>query len=346
VVRHKSANVVTFNKNKLESARGEFDYPESNISPFSTYNRLTVFANYIGWLEKELFPSKESTTELELKTIRGDKFGKNSEIVDWGNDRALEDHQVMRLLDVVHPDSKENPWKSEAVRWRNYLIVNLMFAVGCRRGELLKIRVGTDNYPPDIKKREKNGRYFVLLRANRDDGKGGAKPDQRKYRPEGKTKTRLVPLDKRMVEIYENYLIHHRPKATGSEHIEYLFITHGDTTQCRALSISAMQKIFTEISKVLKFKVQTHTGRHTWNEKFSKYADGRIADGKTTEAKSEADRRKLMGWSEDSSMARLYAKRHDNERAWNMGVELQEEDSTTINSIVQKRDEDLWTDGE
>ncbi|MBF4401516.1 site-specific integrase, partial [Vibrio anguillarum] len=83
--------------------------------------------------------------------------------------------------------------------------------------------------------------------------------------------------------------------------------------------------------------------RHTWNDEFSAYADKRIAEGKTTEKKSEADRRKLMGWDENSKMAKRYARRHEDKRAMEMALNLQEEQSTTINSIVQQRDEDLWT---
>ena len=50
-----------------------------------------------------------------------------------------------------------------------------------------------------------------------------------------------------------------------------------------------------------------------------------------------------MGWSEDSSSAKRYSKRHDDKRAMDMALDLQEEESTTINSIVQQRDEDVWT---
>ncbi|MBF4332577.1 site-specific integrase, partial [Vibrio anguillarum] len=185
--------------------------------------------------------------------------------------------------------------KSESLRYRNQLIVNMFFAIGCRRGELLKIRVKTDRNNSDIAKRGKNARYFVMIRAKTDN------TDKRKHRPEGKTLGRYVPMDKRLVEMYENYLIHHRSNATGSEHIEYLFVTHNHKTQTNAaLSLAQVNKIFREISKVVGFWVHPHGARHTWNDEFSAYADKRIAEGKTTEKKSEADRRKLMGWDENS----------------------------------------------
>lgn len=339
VATHESSNVVNIKKNKIETARGNIVVnPEGDISPLTTYNRLTVFAKFIGWLEGELFPSKSSTAEIELKKIRGSKFGTSDEAVDWGKWRSLEPIQKIRVLDAVHPDSSENPWKSESLRYRNQLIVNMLFATGCRRGELLKIRVKTDDHSSDIRKRDKDGRYFVMLRSQTDN------TDQRRHRPEGKTKGRFVPMDKRLAEMYENYLIYHRPNATGSEHIEYLFVTHNHKIKTNAaLSLTQVNKIFREISEVVGFKIDPHGARHTWNDEYSAYADRRIAEGKTTEKKSESDRQKLMGWSEDSKQARRYARRHEDKRAMEMALDLQEEQSTTINSIVQQRDEDLWT---
>ncbi|HHX8658010.1 TPA: tyrosine-type recombinase/integrase [Vibrio diabolicus] len=337
VARHKSTNVVSIKSKKLETARAKIVVnPEGDISPHTTYNRLTVFAQFIGWLEEELFPSKDSTAEFELKKIRGDKFGTSDEALDWGDWRSLEPVEEMRVLDVVRPDSPENPWKSESIRYRNQLIVNMLFALGCRRGELLKIRVKTDDHPSDIKKRQKDGRYFVMIRSQTDYS------DKRRHKPEGKTLGRFVPMDNRLREMYETYLIHHRPNATGSEHIEYLFVTHNHKTQTNAaLSLAQVNKIFREISEVVGFRVHPHGTRHTWNDKYSKFADKRIAEGKTTEAKSEADRQKLMGWTDDSKSAKRYSKRHDDKRAMDMALELQEEDSTTINSIVGQYDEDI-----
>ncbi|MCL9775100.1 tyrosine-type recombinase/integrase [Vibrio methylphosphonaticus] len=339
VARHKSFNVVSIKKNKVETARANIVVnPEGDISPHTTYNRLTVFAQFIGWLEEELFPFEDSTAEFELKKIRGNKFGTSDEALDWGDWRSLEPIEEIRVLDVVHPDSSENPWKSESVRYRNQLIVNMFFGTGCRHGELLKVRVRTDNNQSDVRRRNKDGRHFLMIRSRTDKG------DKRKHRPEAKTLGRFVPMDKRLVDMYENYLIYHRPNATGSEHIEYLFVTHHHKIQTNtALSLAQVNKIFREISEVVGFRVHPHAARHTWNDRFSRFADKRIAAGQTTEAKSEFDRRKLMGWSDGSKMAQRYSKRFDDKRAMDMALEMQEEDSTNISSIVQQRDEDLWT---
>lgn len=339
VARQKCAKVVQFNpsRRKLETARAIFATDDGgDISPSTAYNRLTTFAQYIGWLEGLLFPSKESNSEFELKNMRPDKFGTSDEFIDWGQWRSLSKDEVIRVLDVVRPDSDENPWKSESVRYRNQLIVNMFDMLGCRRGELLKIRLKTNDHQSDIRKRKDNGCYVVSIRSEVD-----AK-DKRKVRPEGKTLGRFVPMDRRLSEMYENYLIYHRPKAYGSEYIPYLFITHNyKTTQNNAMSLSQINKIFRDISEVVGFWVHPHSLRHSWNDRFSENADKRIANQKTTEAKSESDRRKLQGWSENSKSAQRYSKRHAEKRAMDTALKLQEEHSSEIQAIVGQYDQDL-----
>ncbi len=101
VARHKSPNVVSIKIKKLETARAKIVVnAEGDISPHTTYNRLTVFAQFIGWLEEELFPYKDSTAEFELKKIRGNKFGTSDEALDWGDWKSLEPAQEIRVLDV------------------------------------------------------------------------------------------------------------------------------------------------------------------------------------------------------------------------------------------------------
>tara|TARA_R110001583_G_scaffold195229_1_gene370775 strand:+ start:206 stop:1441 length:1236 start_codon:yes stop_codon:yes gene_type:complete len=318
VAKQKSKNVVSLvpKMKKLETARAVMvvDH-EGDISPATAYNRLTTFAEYIGWLEEELFPSKDTTAEQLLKSLRPKKFSKEgeTEITDE-NYKSLTPHEVLRVLDVVRPDSPDNPWKNESLRHRNQLIINMLEAIGFRRGELLKVR------PKDVKKNPRNGRRYVTIRSKVD------LDDSRLYRPETKTLGRHVPMDKRLSEMYDNYLIHHRSNANGAEFIPYLFVTHNHRTSTnQALSIAAVNKICREISEVVGFRVHPHAFRHSWNDKFSKHADKRIAEGKVSEAKSESDRQKLMGWHEGSKMAKEYSKRHDDKRAFEVGMELQED---------------------
>lgn len=324
------------NNKKLELARATIVVKsEGDISPHTAYNRLTTFATYIGWLEEILYPSKVSNTEEKLKGMRPEKFGTSDEALDWNDWKSLEPYQVIRVLDVVRPDSSDNPWKSEAVRYRNQLLVNLYETLGCRRGELLKVRVQDDNHRSDIRTAP-NGRHYVLIRSQVD------KDDVRHVRPEGKTLGRLSPLIQCVKDMYDHYLIYHRPDSIGSEHIPYLFVTHNHKVKSNsALSLAQINKIFREISEVVGFRVHPHAFRHSWNDRFSKDADARIAKGTTTEDKAESNRRKLQGWSDNSKSAQRYAKRYEDERALQIALEIQEKDYELTNSIVGSYDDDI-----
>jgi integrase len=203
-------------------------------------------------------------------------------------------------------------------------------ATGCRRAELLKLCI------TDIRSNPNNGQRYITIRSKVDLG------DSRSQRPEAKTLGRHIPIDKRLSDMYDNYLIHHRSQVKGAEFIPYIFVTHNQkSTVNKALSLAAINKICRQISDMTKFRVFPHAFRHSWNNRFSKFADTRIAQGKVSAAKSEADRQKLMGWHEGSKMAMLYSKRHDDKRAFDVGMELQEKGSVEINLIVGGYDEEI-----
>ncbi|AZG34585.1 site-specific integrase [Shewanella psychromarinicola] len=334
VANHKSVNIVSFvpKLNRLETARTVIVVDrKGDISLITAYNRITNFAEYIGWLEKMFFNLDDSKTETLLKSLRPKRFNNDDEDEnDADNYKSMRPHEIIRVLDVVRPDSSENPWKSVSLRYRNQLIINMLESLGCRRGELLKIR------PIDVKRRAIDGRRYVQIRSNVDTD------DSRLDRPEGKTLGRFNPMDKRLADMYDNYLIHHRCNANGAERIPYLFVTHNHRAPTnQALSNAAVNKICRQISGVVGFKVHPHSFRHAWNDKYSKYANQRVAAGIVTEAKSESDRQKLMGWGEGSKMAMKYSKRFEDERAFKVGMELQEKSSTEIQSIVGVYEEDI-----
>ena len=92
----------------------------------------------------------------------------------------------------------------------------------------------------------------------------------------------------------------------------------------KPLSIKALDKIFSEISKVVLFNVHAHAFRHTWNDKFSEKSQLLVATGQTTEAQVEKDRAYLMGWIPNSQSARRYSRRAENKRAVEVGLSIQE----------------------
>ncbi|MCG9738301.1 site-specific integrase [Shewanella insulae] len=334
VLKDRSTKVIEFkpNFNRLETARATIKVSDkSDISPQTAYYRLITFSDYICWLESYLFPSQVSNTKQWLEQFRPRKLtqsGVHSNLNQ--NYRSFTKEQQTQIFDLVRPDSPENPWSNESLRYRNQLIVHMLDALGCRKGELLRIR------HDDIGRSSKTGFRYVLIRNNTD------LDDVRTVRPEAKTLGRKLPMDSRLSEMYDNYLIHHLAEVQGAGKIPYVFITHSRNLQpAKPLSISACNKIFSQITARLGFHVFPHAFRHTWNDRYSEFEDKRIELGETTPAKSEANRQKLMGWRANSKMALYYSRRHVDKSANDVGLALQELRSANMQLTYQIDGKDI-----
>lgn len=335
VAKHKSKNVVSLQpkRNKLETARAAIVTDDKgDSSPSTHYNRVTTYAKYIGWLEKECYPNSKDDTEKFMLAKRPVKAGSTNSIYDWESGESYSSitvSQCIRVLDVMRHDSTENPWKNKGVRFRNQLMVNVFEALGVRRGELGRICIN------DFKQTSK-GLYVLRITKAVDLN------DSRKNRPQAKTLGRILPVDSRLANLLNTYIVEYRSEVSGAEKIPQLFITHNHReSKNRALSLDAINKVFREVSTVIGFIVHPHAFRHHWNDRFSERADKLIGEGKATAAKVESDRQKLMGWAADSPMAKRYARRYEDKRAFYAGLELQEEGSTKISSVIGQYDEDV-----
>tara|TARA_Y100001973_G_C5208538_1_gene343524 strand:- start:11430 stop:12680 length:1251 start_codon:yes stop_codon:yes gene_type:complete len=271
------------------------------------YNRITTFAQYIGWLESEIIGVEVSRTESRIKARRPKKV--STSFVEY---KSLTEEQVAKVLDVVSPHSDQNPWPRDIhLRHRNHLLIKIFNDTGARRGEVAKLKIS------DLITDHTSRRYFNIT-------KEADNSDIRSDRPEAKTLGRKFPIGSRLNTLLDDYIIDHRSQVYGSEHIEYLFVTHHlKTKRNNALSLPSIGKIFRDISEVVGFAVSPHSFRHTWNDRFSQNADNRIARGETTPAKAEKDRQKLMGWTESSKMAMYYSRRYADDSAYKTGLLLQ-----------------------
>ena len=91
------------------------------------------------------------------------------------------------------------------------------------------------------------------------------------------------------------------------------------------MSIDSLSSIFKNIRKNIEAKnisqFTPHSLRHSWNYRFSQHCD---ANRKKISFTNESEMRcYLMGWSPRSKMAEIYNKRHTQEQAKAISVELQ-----------------------
>lgn len=104
---------------------------------------------------------------------------------------GLSTKDKVRLLEVVRPESPDNPWSSHHGRARNRLIVELLLRLGCRRGELLGLRTADVNFATGV----------IRIVRKADD-----KNDPRPYEPNTKTSDREVMLGNELTSLLKSYV--------------------------------------------------------------------------------------------------------------------------------------------
>ena len=296
--------VINFPKiNNKERSRAKLVVTQDYVSKQLIYRRLTNFAEYIGWFETHLHSSAITSTKRLLKSRRPRKsMDTQSEYKSFDSD------QLNKIFKAVDPDNQNRIWTSDYITYRNELITYLFLYLGCRKGELLNLKI------TDITLSQ-GGTSYLTIKRNPHDGS-----DSRLYQPLVKTRSRSIAVNQNLKKKLETYILNYRSAIPHAELTDFLILSN----KGKPLSIKALDKIFSEISKVVLFNVHAHAFRHTWNDKFSEKSQLLVATGQTTEAQVENDRAYLMGWIPNSQSARRYSRRAENKRAVEVGLSIQE----------------------
>lgn len=329
-----TSNVVKFKSRKprlLETARYSIvaEKEEDKVFWQTKYNRITVFGRYVSWLERYHRPYTESKTESYFFDLRPEKsegltYG---EILASQTYKSLDSNENVNFLDRIRYDYSESPWKDPSIRMRNYAMCMFMYSLGVRLGECLNVKL------EDFVLRK--GQQFVLIKRSPGDIN-----DTRTNQPRVKTNSRALALTPKLQEILNTYINEHRANVENVGKTTFLFVSHRLRDGIvNPLSISAVEKIFKQLSNVMGFNLYPHRLRHSWNDRFSEAMDKLIADGKTNEEKSEADRCQLMGWQPGSTMSLVYSSRHNAKRAMQLALNMQDSDFDVKESIAY--DEEL-----
>jgi integrase len=322
-------NLHTPNPKRLEMSRHTVLIDPDLVDEMTTYNRLSNIISYTDWLAKSIAPTKSlKTLETMVKyfiLLRPVKHNKNN--MDTGIFKSLTEKQMNIVLDIVRPSSIKNPWKDEATCYRNQMILNVLYDVGCRKGELLTLKA------TDVE----GGSHELKIRRNADNSN-----DDRQYEPLVKTLSRDVGVSLKVFEMVENYIYKYRSQVKGSGKNPFLILSHQNgATIAKALSISGLNGMFNTLSGAVGFKVGSHSIRHTWNDEFSADIEVAIDAGDITEEEAEDTRSYLMGWKENSGTAKTYTKRYQKKRSLIFALKLQEKRQKKLNTIIGKYNENI-----
>ncbi|NRB38360.1 MAG: site-specific integrase [Pseudomonadales bacterium] len=304
--------ISSLRKGKFEQARHKVisDSKGSSVQSSTVYRSIIYIAPYIKWLAQRFGVPFESVDEMDDMFTSYLPKNIGQEAKRKFAYKSYDKRQLSRIHEVIHPMSKENPWSSEEIRFRNALMMRILEKIGCRRGELLNLKVSNI----DLNKRTIN------IRRSANDPS-----DSRVNQPRVKTLGRDVAVDIDTWRMIDDYIIKYRSREKDVRSTKFLFVTH-DGQGARPLSISSLMKTFRQLSEIVGFSVFPHGFRHTWNDNFHRKTQKLIKEKKVKEGKVETSRSYFMGWKEGSGTAKLYTKRALEEDALLMQRQMQESD--------------------
>ncbi|WP_244840120.1 tyrosine-type recombinase/integrase [Mesorhizobium sp. 131-2-5] len=215
--------------------------------------------------------------------------------------RALPPLVIEDLYEIFRPDSPRNPFKTEALRWRNLLIFMVLLRLGLRRGEAALLHTSSfkEDFDPEV------GKNLHWLDVDETED-----IDPRYERPGLKTEPsrRQLPLSQEIVELALHYIRNYR----GRTNYPHLLISQ----KAKPLALRSFGKMFEVVTEALSERakkslsnqgldsVSCHDLRHTSAVvRMRRYQDAGLDLDRAQEKL-----RVFFGWSKNSNMPRLYAK--------------------------------------
>lgn len=280
------------------------------VSVSNQYARLSVLADYLGFLAKQLQSSSKlyhDHVERMVSQIKANRPKKPTKSNQDRDEKHLDDSVLDSLEKALKPGSENNPAKEYAVQVRNALMFSIMRLTGLRRGELLNLKVEDIDFAKNTLK--------VVRRPD-------AKDDIRTFQPVAKTRERTIPLIPELINRIYEYVLKYRNNTSAAKKHGYLLVTHKEGASLgQPISNAAFGKFMADLKKIADNHdgIHAHALRHHWNYAFSKACESK---GVTPE-REEKIRSYLMGWSETSGTAATYNRRHIKEQANRAALELQ-----------------------
>lgn len=313
---------------------GQFHLSKTQDNPTigkSQYiSRIAHIAEFLHFIGKERVKHKPTAAELfdaldkMKKQFKSDmpkgKLKKGSLDKSGIADDVFED-----FVEVAKPNSKYNPFINPVIKFRNYLIIQVLYETGFRCAELLALRIsdiGTDTDKP------------TLSVVRRHD----SKEDPRLKEPTAKTLGRPVSISKELRNLLNTYIKSHRSLTKMAKTHPFIFVSHKDKEgyyqSGQPLIQQTINDLFNRIKSVNSERfwgITPHSYRHYFNDQLST----RI-DEERTAVKQEVKRLEQAGLHEE---AKQYANENTitEQRELEIRAELNGHSSSESGRIYLKR---------
>lgn len=262
-----ASNVVDMGKFHLSKTT---DKP--TIGKTQYISRIAHIAEFLHFIGKERVKQKPRAAELfdeldEMKTQlkKGKPKGKSKKV---SLDKSgIADDVFEDFVEVAKPDSHYNPFKNPVVKFRNYLIVQVLYETGFRCAELLALRIsdiGTDTDNPTLS---------VIRRHD-------SKDDPRLKEPTAKTLGRPVSITKELRDLLNTYIKIHRSDTKVAKTHPFIFVSHKDKEGHYQSGQPLIQQTINDIFNSIKgvnperfWAISPHSYRHYFNDQLSDQID-------------------------------------------------------------------------
>lgn len=162
---------------------------------------------------------------------------------------------TIKFVEIINPFSDLNPFKSNWVKWRNYVLLLTLLLGGNRRGESVLLRL------QDLQLQGRDKYFEIINEPNKAAPKTG-----HQINPSVKTKGRKIPLSEDIATIFEYYVTVQRKKFRGYLKSEFLLLS---TRNGMPLSLHAVNRVTEKIVKThpeFKGLLSPHRLRNTFHD--------------------------------------------------------------------------------
>lgn len=262
-----ASNVVDMGKFHISKTQ---DKP--TISKPQYISRIAHIAEFLHFIGKERVKYKPTAAELfdELDKMKnllksGKPKGKSKKV---SLDKSgIADDVFEDFVEVAKPDSHYNPFKSPVVKFRNYLIVQVLYETGFRCAELLALRIS------DIGTETDNPTLSVVRRHD-------SKDDPRLKEPTAKTLGRAVSITKELRDLLNIYIKVHRADTKVAKTHPFIFVSHKAKERYYQSGQPIIQQTINDIFNNIKavnlerfWTITPHSYRHYFNDQLSDTID-------------------------------------------------------------------------
>ena len=300
-------------KTRIDTKKGDV------VSPIKFNTSVSYIKKYLKWLTEELLDGADmedidsrkirmiDILSMHMSTKTGSKSANIQKIL---SKRLSEDAEKVLLLLFSNPFKNLLRSSDEGSRFRNILMLRILYETGMRRGELLSLKLrsyeeGTAGEHPSL----------IIERNHHDEF------DTRINQPVAKTNGRQLSISFDLETMLKRYLHEYRNELSmsGLDDEDFIFVNHRlGPRQGSPLSISSFDSALGDLKKLFPEldEVHPHLLRHHWNWRYSQLPK---AEG-YSDQDDLLDRCYLMGWTHNSEMGRVYNQLHLIEEANKRGL--------------------------